>query len=186
MSDTPFKLVLSGPGVQIDQDLDRATAMQVIAVAVGGDVVPVESSTRSSQSSRKRTGRRKRADGAPKSTGRRRSRSPTLVKDLSLRPKGKRGLVDFADEKRPKTHQQKQAVIVYWLRDEAGLQQGITVDHINTCYQAAGWKRPKNLENSVVVTSMRKAWLDTSDLSNITLTVPGEDLVSHELPAQDK
>ncbi len=94
--------------------------------------------------------------------------------------------MDFADEKRPKTHQQKQAVIVYWLRDEAGLQQGITVDHINTCYQAAGWKRPKNLENSVVVTSMRKAWLDTSDLSNITLTVPGEDLVSHELPAQDK
>ncbi len=75
---------------------------------------------------------------------------------------------------------------VYWLEKEAGMSSGITADHINTCYKAAGWKRPSNLGNAVAVTSTRKGWLDTSDGGNIKLTVPGEDFVTHELPPAEK
>jgi len=106
--------------------------------------------------------------------------------DLSLRPKGKKAFAEFVAEKQPGSHQQKQLVAVYWLAKEAGLAFGITVDHINTCYQGAGWKRPGNLRNSLAVTSVKKGWLDTSDGNDIKLTVPGEDFVLHELPPPQK
>jgi hypothetical protein len=77
-------------------------------------------------------------------------------------------------------------VAVYWLAKESGLSSGITVDHINTCYQGAGRKRPSNLRNALAVTAMKKGWLDTSDGSDIKLTVPGEDFVVHELPPKKK
>ena len=49
-----------------------------------------------------------------------------------MRPSGKKPFKEFAAEKNPATHQQKQAVSV-WLRHEAGLTQGITPAHVNTC-----------------------------------------------------
>jgi len=105
-----------------------------------------------------------------------------MVKDLSLRPKGKKAFADFVAEKQPSSHQQKQLVSVYWLAKEAGFSSGISVDHINTCYHGAGWRRPSDLRNALAVTAVRKGWLDTSDGSDIKLTVPGEDFVVHELP----
>jgi hypothetical protein len=102
---------------------------------------------------------------------------------LSLRPKGKIAFADFIKEKQPKTHQEQQTAIVYWLRHEAGMSSGITVDHINTCYRAAGWRRPTDLLSSVMTnTAAKKGWLDTRDTDNITLTPPGEDMVVHDLP----
>jgi hypothetical protein len=105
------------------------------------------------------------------------------VKDLSLRPSDKPSFSDFAAEKQPQNHYEKQAVAVYWLDKIVGVPSGITVDHINTCYLGAKWKRPTNFDNSLQITATRKGWIDTSDGSHIQITVPGEDLVVHDLPA---
>jgi hypothetical protein len=86
----------------------------------------------------KRSSRRTGDSAASTSTGfkqTRRSGGPSVVKDLSLRPKGKKSFAEFVAEKQPGSHQQNQLVAVYWLAKEAGLASGITVDHINTGYQ---------------------------------------------------
>jgi hypothetical protein len=179
--------------MKIDREVDQATARRIIDLMLGGEGETAgEPTPPSGRSRRSSTGRRparrtqaQRGDGA-KRTPRRRAGSPGIVRTLSLRPSGKKPFKTFATEKNPATHQQKQAVIVYWLLHEAGMSQGITLAHVNTCYQEAGWSRPANLENSLATTSARKGWLDTSDYDNITLTTRGEDQVRHELPRPAK
>lgn len=176
---------MSGEGLQIDKELDRETAMQIIALVMGGATPPPGNTGQGRASSRSRSTRRRggktKAESGSGATKQRRS-SPSIVKDLTLRPQGKKAFTDFANEKAPTSHQQRQAVILYWLEHEAGMDAGITVDHINTCYQGAGWKRPANLGNALSVTANKKGWIDPSDRANIKLTVAGEDFVTHELP----
>ena len=191
---TTYKLSLSGEGLKIDKELDRETALQIVALAMGGSPPAAPSGrsgrTESPTTPQRKSRTRRRATTAegeqPKPKRRRRSGGPGLVKDLTLRPGGKKAFKDFAEEKQPKTHQQKQAVIVYWLRHELGMESGITADHVNTCYLDAGWVRPANLDNNLQVTAAQKGWLDTSDMDNITIGTRGEDVVQHDLPAKSK
>ena len=182
-----FTVSITGDGVNVEKQIDAERAMEIIALTVGASA-PTGPSKTSEPPARRGGKRRPRGSSTASSANvtrrQRRAGGPSVVKDLSLRPKGKKAFADFAKEKQPSSHQQKQLVAVYWLAKEAGVTSGITVDHINTCYQGAGWKRPTNLGNALAVTSMRKGWLDTSDGSDIRLTVPGEDFVVHELPPQ--
>jgi hypothetical protein len=185
-----FKVTVTGTGMKIDQEVDQATALEIVGVLLGGGEVSGETPShraRSRTSARRRPGQRsqaKRKAPAKRKTGGR-SRSPGMVKDLKLRPSGKKGFKEFADEKTPTTHQEQQAVIVFWLQHIAGIQ-GITVAHINTCYQNANWRRPANLMNSLAVTATKKGWLDTGDMDNITISSSGEDYVRHDLPHEPK
>ena len=77
-------------------------------------------------------------------------------------------------------------MIVYWLREEAGISSGITVDHVNTCYAEANWARPADLRNALQVTAATKGWLDTSNMDDIRLTTRGEDELLHNLPPKKK
>ena len=70
---------------------------------------------------------------------------------------------------------------MYWLQHVAEVD-GITVGHVNTCYQEAGWPRPKDLAVSLRLTASKTGWLDTSDAQNVTTTTLGEDFVRHSLP----
>ncbi len=90
--------------------------------------------------------------------------------------------MEFVEEKQPRNHFERQAVLVYWLGKIAGMEEGITVDHVNTCYVTAKWKRPAQFEANLQLTAARRGWIDTSDGSNIRITVPGEDFVVHDLP----
>ena len=180
-----YRLTLTGDGIQIDKKVDSTSAAEIVALAMG----PVGSGSQSPQVAKSR--QRGAARGTKKSSRERgkearRRGGPRVLKELSLRPPGGTPFVEFAREKQPKTHPQKHAVIVLWLRDETGLNSGITVDHVNTCYVEAGWSRPNDLSNTLVVTAARKGWLDTSDMSNIEITPRGEDEVSHNLPPQGK
>ena len=178
-----YKLRLTGSGISIDRDLDTATAMAVVELVMGGP----ETKSPSAPSRRSTKGRRKRkvasAGADSRKGGRRPSSSPSIVRDLSLRPKGKQAFGEFVEEKQPRNHFARQAVAVYWLSKVLGMQEGITVDHVNTCYVGAKWKRPARFEANLQLTAARKGWIDTSDGSNIRITVPGEDLVVHDLPA---
>ncbi len=184
-----YELTLEGEGIKVARTLSSATAMEVLSLVMTGGTAP--GSGGGQRATPRRSPRRRRAatttstkDGAPKPKARRRG-SPGVVKDLSLRPKGKIAFADFVAEKGPKTHQQKQTVIVYWLHHEAGLTS-ITPDHVNTCYVDAGWARPADLYNNLQVTAGQKGWLDTRDMSDIKVTTRGEDEVNHNLPPQSK
>src|SRR4051812_42492914 len=112
-----YKLTLDGDGVKVAKTIDSTTAREVLALVMGGS--PPSSRAPARRASRAKSGRRtgKPADGTGATTRpRRRSGSPGIVKDLSLRPSGKKAFADFAAEKAPKTHMQKQALIVYWLQ----------------------------------------------------------------------
>jgi hypothetical protein len=187
-SDIPIKLVLTGNGLTFEKEIDAETATNVMALAMGGAV-----SSSGAPGGRTRPTRKRARPRAPKAEAgedakrtRRRSAGLGTVKDLSLRPPGKKAFLDFAAEKAPATHQQKQCVILYWLKHEGGLDSGITVDHVNTCYLEANWQRPAQLDNAISVTAAVKGWIDSSDFSGLKLTPRGEDMVRHGLPKAKK
>jgi hypothetical protein len=63
-------------------------------------------------------------------------RKPKPV-DMDMKAGG-RPFVEFAAEKKPTTHRARYLVAAAWLHDYAKLST-ITVDHVFTCYKAAGW-----------------------------------------------
>ena len=123
-------------------------------------------------------------EGKPASR-KRRSSTPTFVRDLDLRPKEKQSFKDFAATKSPESNHERSAVSVYWLTQIADVS-GVTIDHVYTCYKEANWKVPPNLANSLAVTANKKGWLNTEDMQNLRVTVPGENLVEHDLPRKGK
>src|SRR5688500_16314770 len=111
-SQETYQLKLTGDGVTIDKPLDPETARAVLAVAMGG-TAPTGSTSSQRRSSRRSARKPKPSEGGAKP--KRRSRqSPGIVKDLSMRPKGKKTFKDFVAEKNPRTHTEKQIVIVHW------------------------------------------------------------------------
>jgi len=112
-------------------------------------------------------------------------KSPKIVTDLNLRPNSKTSLRDFIATKKPKDNQQRFAVITYYLQKTISIKN-ITSDHIYSAFKEIGEKVPLNIDGALLVTSRRKAWLDTSSLSDIKLTVAGENFVEHDLPTKAK
>jgi hypothetical protein len=182
------KLTIKGSGMTFERDIDDATAGQVMALVLGGSVPPPPAGASAATSSARTRRRAKPKTTTPGAVPKvkKRASGPAIVKDLSLRPKGKKAWPDVAMEKAPRTHQEKQLLAVFWLTREAGMDSGITVDHVNTCYQGAKWPRPSDLTNALSVTAKKSGWLDTSDKSDIKLTVAGEDHVDHDLPPKPK
>jgi hypothetical protein len=182
-----FALSLEGDGLSFARQVDETVAFEVMRIAMGGTPSSIvggggsSTNTGSTGSAQKPRGRAKKGSTKATAGPKRRAGSVGLVGDLSLRPAGKKAFADFAAEKQPSAHAHKQAVIVYWLQKEAGVP-GITVEHVNTCYDEAGWPRPNDLRNNLSLTASRKKWIDTSDQSDIKITTRGEDEVRHALP----
>lgn len=108
------------------------------------------------------------------------AKRPSIVKDLNLRSKGKKTFEQFFQEKKPKVGDQTYAVCVYYLEKILNVK-GITQNHIYTCMKEVKRSIPNNLENALLISASRYSSIDTSDLSNITITVQGENLVEHKL-----
>lgn len=109
---------------------------------------------------------------------------PKQIKNLNLKPKGKKSGLDFAVEKKPTNVLHKCVVAVYYLRDEIGLS-AISVDHVFTFFKNASWKIPSDLVNTLQQAGTA-GWLDTADSKNIIITPIGENLVEHDLPKKGK
>jgi len=137
---------------------------------------PEEASARKLKKPRKAARTKTKRATKAKSKGK-----PTIVKDLNLTPKGKKAFTAFAQEKGPKDNQQKCVVAVYYLRHELALDK-VSIDHVYTCYKDAKWRVPANLYHTLVLTAHRKGWLDTTDMTSITITARGENLVEQDLP----
>ena len=109
----------------------------------------------------------------------------SLVKDLNLRPTGKKSLRDFYAEKSPSSQQKQIAVFVYYLQHELQLE-GITSNHVFTCFKNVEARPPKDLPQIIRNTAAKEAWVDSSDTTSITITNHGENFVEHDLPESKK
>jgi hypothetical protein len=120
-----------------------------------------------------------------KGKGRKKSSVPSLVKSLDLRPGGKSPFNDLVLEKQPKSNNEKSLLIVHFLRGFPGVD-AVTLDHVFTVYRDQGWRVPANLRNQLQVMASTKGWLDTSEGSDIKVTVKGENYVNHDMPKKKK
>lgn len=107
-----------------------------------------------------------------------------IIGSLNLEPADKKSLRAFVAEKKPRSNQETNLVIVYYLEKVLGIT-GITPDHVYTCYKNINEPTP------VLVTSLRntasaKGWINTSESNNILVTTLGENMVEHDLPAPEK
>ena len=125
---------------------------------------------------RKKKKPKRRKVSKPKTKAKR----PSIVRGLNLRPKGKKSFKDFFAEKTPRVGGQTYVVCVYYLEKLLGLKN-ISIDHVYTCMKEVKRKPPNNLSNAMAIVSSRKGRIDTSNFLDITITVPGENLVEHDL-----
>ncbi len=141
--------------------------------------VPIDSSTETSPSinipQKKKTSKK---IAKPKST-------PTLVKDLNLKPSGKKSFEEFAKEKSPSSDPEKCTVCVYYLINELN-QSPLSVNHVFTCFKNIGWRVPADIESTLYWTASQKGWLDTSNMSDIKVSISGSNLIEHDLPRKGK
>jgi hypothetical protein len=109
----------------------------------------------------------------------------SIVKDLDLSSKSnKQSLRDFYKEKQPQVGMENNAVFVYYMQKIAAIN-GITVNHVYSCYKDVGARVPTALRQSLIDTSHNKGWIDTASLEDIKVATPGENFVEHDLPKQD-
>ncbi len=111
-------------------------------------------------------------------------RTPKLLTDLNLRPKGKTSLKDFYAKYEIKTNFERVVTFVYYLKSELQIEN-IGIDHIYTCYKEVGVKIP-NIYQNLIDTKNRKGWIDTSNTDSIKLTIQGENYIVHEAPKSQK
>lgn len=140
---------------------------------------PLQSDAReSSRKPAKKAAKKAPANGAGKPKKR---AALGIVKDLDL-SRGKNGrLKEFYAKYEVKTNFERNLVFVYYMEHELGLE-GITCDHVFTCYRDVGAKLPTALKQSLADTSSRAGWLDTSDMGNIRVSTPGVNHLEHDLP----
>jgi hypothetical protein len=144
-----------------------------------------ESITHSREEQQKSLPKTKPKRKSNKSKGKKKVLSLSIIKDLNLKPTGKKTFKAFIDEKKPISHPEKCAVSVYYLAKELGLK-GITSQHVYTCYKEAKWRVPANLLNKLSVTASEFGLIDTSDMEDIQISTRGENLIEQDLPRQEK
>ncbi len=110
---------------------------------------------------------------------------PTTVKDLDLSGGDKcERLKEYYSTFDAKSNFDKNLIFIYYLEHKLGINN-ITVDHVFTCYRDIPTvKAPEALRQSLIDTSKRKGWLDTSDTENITVTIPGVNFIEHDMPSK--
>lgn len=104
-----------------------------------------------------------------------------MVKTLNLKPNGKKSFNEFVEEKKPSSNLEKCVIAVHYVANVLN-ESPVSADHVYTCYKIQGWRIPSDLDNTLAYTASQKAWIDTSNMSDIKLTTHGDNLVEHDLP----
>src|SRR6266496_2338661 len=191
MSETTLKTLLDAmPSIAKAVNIFTSDAVQQKAFAVLMNALGVESELEESEGppaqktkikpATKRTASTKK-DGKPRKA---QAGPPKFKSDLNLRPKGKKSLKDFLAEKKPKTNEERFAVMIYYL--EKTLQEKtIDRDHIYTCFKELGVKFPLQIDAVLRNAARRKGWINTTNSSDLRITTRGENFVEHDLSAAD-
>jgi hypothetical protein len=114
----------------------------------------------------------------------RKSKSKTtlsIVKDLNLKPSGKKSLAEFADVKKPSSNLERLIVSAYYLQHELK-HAPIDANDVFTCFKHMNWRKPADIAGKLRWIASQKGWLDTSNTNDIKTTPHGENFVEHDLP----
>jgi hypothetical protein len=117
----------------------------------------------------------------PQPRGKRKLPALSVVKDLDLHPDGQQSFRDLYAEKEPKTQFDQIVVAVYYLHRILE-RNGITPNHVYTCFKDVNAKVPNDLPQIIRNCAAKNGWLDITDSNNIKITQPGENAVDHDLP----
>lgn len=176
---------------QFGSEATQVIALESLLVAFGAS--PGKRSSTPQKQRKSPQSRRKKPTGGEDNTAsgksKRHKKEATklkVVKDLDLRPEGKKSLDDFLKEKRPKNQVEQITVILYYLQNVLKLPT-VTADHIYTCFKTTHDLRiPGNMLQSLRNTSHRLGSIDTSNMGTLELTAAGENYVDHDLPREEK
>ncbi len=171
---------------EVYDDYKEALAMLTAQVLTAKEVHTPELGTGSSKktgsTNPKPTGAQTHSKGVTRE-------EPTFVPDLNLNPGTKPSLKEIYAKLLPgkSTAMEKNVVFVHYLQRTLGIT-GIGLNHIYTCYKEVGEKVPVALAQSLRDTVKKGAWIDITDVTNIHMTVRGDNFVEHELPhgSEDK
>ena len=170
----------------------QQSAFDALMSAASGAVAPEHAPAAGeepNEASRRRSRTRRKRDPAIDAKGakprRKGSRQTKVIKDLDLRPKGKKSLADFVKEKSPDSNHDKHAVALYYLSNIAGISP-VTIDHVFTVWREVGWKLPPEFATSMRLSATKKRFFDTGDSDNLRLLNPGVNRVEQDLPLQKK
>ncbi len=109
----------------------------------------------------------------------------SVVKNLNLKPKGKKSFSDFSEEKSPRSIKEKCVVCVYYLVNILKSKQN-GINHVYTCFKNnRKWRIPKNLIN-MLHQAASEGWLDTQNQDDIKITPIGDNLIELDLPRKEK
>jgi hypothetical protein len=107
-----------------------------------------------------------------------------IVSDLNLLPADKQSFKDFFSDKsggNKLSAQEFNLVAVYYLKKVLNVQ-GVSADHVYTCYKEAGQIVPTALVQSLKDTASLKGWISTSKTDDIKIEIAGENEVEHRMP----
>lgn len=103
-----------------------------------------------------------------------------MIKELNLKPQGKKSLRDFIEEKSPSNAKQKCTVAIYYMKNIMNIEH-VSVDHVYTAFKSSEWPVPANLPNTLHQAGS-EGWLNTADIENLLVTPSGENLIEYDLP----
>jgi hypothetical protein len=107
-----------------------------------------------------------------------------LVRDLDLKPAGKKSFAEFAAEKMPRSNEDKYAVVIYYFEQVLGMS-GIGVDHVGTVFRLTpDWREPGDLHAGLKMAASRKGTINTANYSDLRTTPHGRNFVEHDLPSK--
>ncbi|OOG37114.1 hypothetical protein [Rhodanobacter sp. C05] len=114
-------------------------------------------------------------------------KQPSTIKTLDL-SKGAGGrLRDFYDQFDVKSNFERNLIFLYFLQHKMEIKQGITQDHVFTCYRdIPGIKVPGALRQSLLDTEQDKDWIDATDADNLKVNVHGLNYLEHDMPKKKK
>lgn len=85
------------------------------------------------------------------------------------------------EEKNPATNVHKTAAFIYYLQVILGID-GITIDHVFTCYKSMNYRIPNNLQQNLTDTSSSKyGYINRKD-GKYSMTIIGTNFIEHDLP----
>lgn len=108
-----------------------------------------------------------------------------IVRDLILKPSGKQSLKDFYSTFEVKSGYDKNLIFIYYMSKILEMN-GITVNHVYTCYKDVGEKFPTQLLQNLRDTKRDKGWIETSDSDNIKVSPVGEMYLEHDMPKKEE
>jgi len=108
------------------------------------------------------------------------SKSKSSDLEIDLFPEGKPSFKAFAEEKAPKSNDERYAVAVYWILRIAELPTA-TVSQAMSCFMVADWRLPKDAANGAS-RSRVAGYLSSGSSEDLKLSSIGINLVKSDLP----